>query len=80
MKDFIKKYATDLQTLTNALDESLNNVWDATVDPIGLSFAPYEQTNVVQLIHTDNKVFNKIMMIFVSLSSEMTFLKETVTF
>lgn len=36
---------------------------------------PYEQTSLLQLIKTDNKIFNKIITVLASLCSEMRSLK-----
>ena len=35
---------------------------------------PYEQGSLLQLIKTDNKVLNKIVIVFAALSSEIEFL------
>ncbi len=35
---------------------------------------PYEQGSLLQLIKTDNKVLNKIVIVFAALSSEVEFL------
>ena len=78
MKEFTEKYATQLEDIENALDESLSEAWDYTVDPIALSFRPYEQTNIIQLIKSDNKVFNKVMLVYSALCSEVNQLRQTV--
>ena len=33
---------------------------------------PYEQTTLLQLIHTDNKVLNKVMTVMAALCTEMS--------
>ena len=38
-------------------------------------FAPAEQTNVLQLIRTDNKILNKVVTVIASICSEMDLLK-----
>lgn len=67
-----------LQEVEEALDESLSEVWDAIVDPIALAIEPYEQTHILELVNTDNKVFNKIITVFGALCSEIKHLSETV--
>lgn len=49
------------------------------VDPIALEVTPYEQTNLLELIATDNRVFNKIMKVFVWLSDESRLLETIVS-
>ncbi len=38
-------------------------------------FVPYEQTSLLQLIKTDNKVLNKVITVLAALCSEMSTLK-----
>lgn len=38
-------------------------------------FLPYEQTTMLQLIKTDNKIFNKIITVLASLCGELEVLK-----
>jgi WASH complex subunit 7 len=45
------------------------------VDPIALEATPYEQTNLLELITTDNRVFNKILKVFAWLSDESRLLE-----
>lgn len=45
-------------------------------DPIGLWFQPYEQANLLELVKTDNKLFNKITQTFAALSNELELLSE----
>jgi hypothetical protein len=56
------------------------DVWDATVDPIAFDLAPYEQTHILKLINTDNKIYNKVTLVFAALCQEMQSLKEAVCF
>ncbi len=78
MKTFVKRYAKQIEDIEYALEESLSEVWDSQVDPLTLSVKPYEQTSLLHLIKTDNKVFNKILLVFSSLCSEIQQLKEIV--
>lgn len=38
-------------------------------------FVPYEHTTLLQLIDTDNKVLNKILVVFATLCAEVKFLQ-----
>jgi WASH complex subunit 7 len=78
METFVQDFASQLRIIEETLDESLSDVWDSTVDPVGLSFEPYEQTKLVELTKSDNKLFNKILIVFASLSSEMKRLTDEV--
>lgn len=68
---FVQEYGAQLREIEEALDQSLSEVWDVDVDPISLDMRPYEQTTLLELIKTDNKLFNKIMIVFSSLSLEL---------
>ncbi|XP_022098788.1 WASH complex subunit 4-like [Acanthaster planci] len=72
---FLEDYATQLKGIEDALDSSIGDTWDFTLDPISLQFLPYEQTNILELIKTDNKIFNKVITVFASLCCEMNTLK-----
>jgi len=71
MRRFVEEHSKQLKDIEEALDESLSEAWDSTVDPIGLDIQPYEQTKILDLIKTDNKLFDKVLIVFVSLCSEM---------
>ncbi|XP_052261533.1 WASH complex subunit 4-like isoform X2 [Dreissena polymorpha] len=73
--EFMKEYGAQLKDIEDALGESVNDSWDMTLDPISLEFLPYEQTTLLQLIKTDNKVLNKIMTVLAALCCEMCALK-----
>jgi WASH complex subunit 7 len=70
MRAFLDEYSQQLREIEEALHESLSDVWDATVDPVALSIAPYEQSSILELLNTENKLFNKVMLVFASLCSE----------
>ncbi|KAK3584050.1 hypothetical protein CHS0354_031097 [Potamilus streckersoni] len=72
---FLEDYATQLKEIEDALGDSVGDSWDMTLDTIALQLAPYEQTTLLQLIKTDNKIFNKIITVLASLCSEMQHLK-----
>jgi WASH complex subunit 7 len=77
-KEFIKKYAQDLHVIEQTIDESLSKVWDFDTDPIELDIKPYEQTSIIELAKTDNKLFSKIIIVFSSLCQEIKKLKSIV--
>jgi WASH complex subunit 7 len=79
MAGFVEAHANQLQKIEEALDETLSENWDPITDPVNLSLQPYEQTNILELIRTDNKVFNKVIIIFSALIQEVAELKETVS-
>jgi len=76
MKEFVEKHATQLIEIEEMLDETLTDAWDFHSDLISLSIQPYEQTTVVDLIRTDNKLYNKVTMAFAALCDEVSFLRE----
>jgi WASH complex subunit 7 len=76
---FVDEHSRQLHEFEEALDDSLAEVGDLNADPIALNIQPYEQTNVVQLVRTDNKVFNKVIITFAALCVEMQHLKDVVS-
>ena len=40
-----------------------------------MQFAPFEHTTLLQLIDTDNKVLNKILVVFATLCAEVRYLQ-----
>ncbi len=79
LTSLVQEYGTQLQEIETALDESLSEVWDFASDPISLYLQAYEQTNILQLVRSDNKVFNKVITVFGSLCVEIQTLKELVS-
>ncbi|XP_078001541.1 WASH complex subunit 4-like [Glandiceps talaboti] len=73
--NFLEDYATQLKEIEDALDDSIGDAWDFTLDPITLQFLPYEQTTLLDLVKTDNKVFNKVITVLASLCCEANHLK-----
>nr|XP_055047573.1 WASH complex subunit 4 [Misgurnus anguillicaudatus] len=72
---FLEDYATQLQGIEEALDESVGDVWDFTLDPIALKLLPYEQSSLLELIKTENKVLNKVITVYAALCCEVKKLK-----
>lgn len=74
-ESFLEEYATQLKEIEDALDDSIGDSWDMTLDPIGLQVLPYEQTTLLQLIRTDNKILNKVLTVLAALCCEIEALK-----
>ncbi|XP_075894005.1 WASH complex subunit 4 [Nelusetta ayraudi] len=72
---FLEEYVSQLKGIEDALDDSIGDVWDFTLDPIALKLLPYEQSSVLELIKTDNKVLNKVITVYAALCSEVKKLK-----
>ncbi|XP_058950258.2 WASH complex subunit 4 [Pocillopora verrucosa] len=76
---FLEEYASQLKAIEDALDDSVGDSWDFSLDPIALQTLPYEQSRMLEIIKTENKVFNKVIMVFASLCREMDQLKHEAT-
>uniref|UniRef100_A0A672RQ52 WASH complex subunit 4 n=1 Tax=Sinocyclocheilus grahami TaxID=75366 RepID=A0A672RQ52_SINGR len=72
---FLEEYTAQLQGIEEALDDSIGDVWDFTLDPIALKLLPYEQSSLLELIKTDNKVLNKVITVYAALCCEVKKLK-----
>ncbi|XP_045892168.1 WASH complex subunit 4-like [Micropterus dolomieu] len=72
---FLEDYTSQLRGIEEALDDSIGDVWDFTLDPIALKLLPYEQSSILELIKTDNKVLNKVITVYAALCSEVKKLK-----
>lgn len=72
---FLEEYIAQLQGIEEALDDSIGDVWDFTLDPITLKLLPYEQSSLLELIKTDNKVLNKVITVYAALCCEVKKLK-----
>uniref|UniRef100_A0A8C5AVA6 WASH complex subunit 4 n=1 Tax=Gadus morhua TaxID=8049 RepID=A0A8C5AVA6_GADMO len=72
---FLEEYTSQLKGIEDALDESIGDVWDFTLDPIALKLVPREQSSLLELIKTDNKVLNKVITVYAALCSEVKKLK-----
>ncbi|TRY86275.1 hypothetical protein DNTS_009307 [Danionella cerebrum] len=70
-----KEYITQLQGIEEALDDTVGDVWDFVLDPIALKLLPYEQSSLLELIKTDNKVLNKVITVYAALCCEVKKLK-----
>ncbi|KXJ13484.1 WASH complex subunit 7 [Exaiptasia diaphana] len=56
---FLEEYANQLHAIEKALDDTVGDTWNLTLDPISLQVLPYEQTKLLELIKTDNKAVTK---------------------
>ncbi|TWW75650.1 WASH complex subunit 4 [Takifugu flavidus] len=56
---FLEEYTSQLRGIEEALDDTIGDVWDFTLDPIALKLLPYEQSSILELIKTDNKAETK---------------------
>ncbi|KAM9807729.1 WASH complex subunit 4 [Neosynchiropus ocellatus] len=72
---FLEDYTSQLRGIQEALDDSIGDVWDFTLDPIALKLLPYEQCSLLELIKTDNKVLNKVITVYAALCCEVKKLK-----
>ncbi|XP_078530725.1 WASH complex subunit 4 isoform X1 [Lissotriton helveticus] len=72
---FLEEYTSQLRRIENALDDSIGDVWDFNLDPIALKLVPYEQSSLLELIKTENKVLNKVITVFAALCCEIKKLK-----
>lgn len=72
---FLQDFTAQLGAIEEALDDSLGDVWDFNLDPIALTLLPQEQSSLLELIKTDNKVLNKVITVYAALCTEVKKLK-----
>ncbi|XP_021113967.1 WASH complex subunit 4 [Heterocephalus glaber] len=72
---FLEDYTSQLRRIEDALDDSIGDVWDFNLDPIALKLLPYEQSSLLELIKTENKVLNKVITVYAALCCEIKKLK-----
>ncbi|XP_072328054.1 WASH complex subunit 4 isoform X2 [Scyliorhinus torazame] len=96
---FLEEYTNQLKGIEDALDDSVGDVWDFTLDPIALKIVgveglvvteyrgsdpiyrgssallPYEQSSLLELIKTENRVLNKVITVYAALCCEVKKLK-----
>lgn len=78
LRTFVDMYARQLRDYEENLDESLSEVWDSNADPVALFIQPYEQSEIIQLAKTDNKIFTKVTSVFGTLCNQIRLLREAV--
>nr|CAD7399771.1 unnamed protein product [Timema cristinae] len=71
---FLEKYSLQLQEIKDALENNKKDFWDMSIDPASLQLASHEHTTILELINTDNKVLNKVLIVFSTLCAEVKFL------
>ena len=79
VKEFLDSYSERLRGVEEALSDSLSDIWDPNQDPIKLHIQPYEQCNMPDLINTESKLFNKVILVFSTLCKESRVLVRTVS-
>lgn len=72
---FLEEYTSQLRRIEDALDDLVGDVWDFNLDPIALKLLPYEQSSLLELIKTENKVLNKVITVYAALCCEIKKLK-----
>ncbi|KYQ93354.1 hypothetical protein DLAC_06026 [Tieghemostelium lacteum] len=77
LNQFAVDYAQQIWKIEEALEDTLNEVWDMNVDPVSIHTKPSEQQDLIELINTSHKIFNKVMLVFSSLCNQARILKET---
>eukprot|EP01133_Synstelium_polycarpum_P004078 gene4078-4750_t len=77
LNQFAVDYAQQIWQIEEALDESINETSDLNIDPVSLHIRAYEQQDVIELIKTEHKIFNKVMLVFASLANQARILRET---
>lgn len=68
---FMEDLTTQFKNIEQSLDQSITEAWDVDSDLIAIQWDPVENTTLLELISTDNKVLNKVMTVLAALCSEM---------
>jgi hypothetical protein len=83
-KTFVKQYGDRIekeeQSMNDGDDASLGKLWDAFDDCIRFQFEAYEVQRFDELIQTDNKLLQKVMLVLATLCDEMDQLKQMVIY
>src|SRR3989338_7829613 len=74
--EFVEGYAGQLRDLEEALQPSLSEMNNPDLQPIEIDTTPFEATSLIELVKTDNKLFDKVVLVFASLVAEMRRLSE----
>lgn len=67
---FMEEFTTQLRSIEQSLDETISEAWDTESDAISLQHLPYENTTLLELISTDNKILNKVITVLAALCAE----------
>ncbi|KAL5260221.1 hypothetical protein ACHWQZ_G010367 [Mnemiopsis leidyi] len=77
---YLKNYAEFIEAFDSKIGQNvthdLNNLWDFTLKPLYLQVAPYESIDLMDLVKTDNKSLNKVILVLSSLCLEVSQLKQ----
>jgi len=76
LTEFVIKHGTQLHDIEEELEENLGEVWDTADDPVSLESKSREQTTLVELIKTDNKILNKVVLVFTNNCLEIKLMVE----
>lgn len=72
---FLEEYALKIQNIETKLHHTISDSWDMSIDPLTLQSSPYEHSTLVQLIDTDNKILNKVLIAFAACCAEIRLLE-----
>lgn len=76
----VEKYTQKLEGVQEHLEETLEKSYDSSMKPVDYALEPFEEIAIYELIRTDNKLLNKVMMALSSLCCEVrTLQKEVIT-
>eukprot|EP01136_Pigoraptor_vietnamica_P005657 Opistho-1_new@37581 len=70
---FLEEHGVQLRNIEDAIqaDGAGSDAWDWNLDPIALHMVPYEQTSVLELVQTNNKILTKVLTALSSLCLEI---------
>eukprot|EP01137_Pigoraptor_chileana_P013132 Opistho-2@66313 len=74
---FLEEHDAQLRGVEDAIqaEGAGSDTWDWNLDPIALHIVPYEQTTVLELVQTNNKILTKVLTAFASLCLEINALR-----
>lgn len=83
-KRFLLQYNDQLNTkeieMNDGDDAVFGKLWDSFNDCIKLKFEPHEALRYDELIQTENKLLQKVTLVFATLCDEIELLKRMVSF
>ena len=74
----VEQYTQKLEGVQEHLEEGVEGSYDSSMKPVNYSLEPVEEIALYELIRTDNKVLNKVMMALSSLCCEIRILQKEV--
>ena len=76
---YLKSYSDFTDDLDNTIGDEvtyeINSLWDFSLRPAFLQAAPFECSDLVDLVKTENRGLNKVILVLSSLCEEVTFLQ-----